>query len=337
MKVTQEVLIRANRIIPNRAKFAAVLAAEALGLRYMMVRFDPVNACNLKCQMCYFSNPAWTEKHARGRFSADDIQRLADFFFPQTLQLFLGCAMEPTVYKNWPDIIRLARQHGVPFNSMTTNAQLLNPNSIDKVIEYGLDEIVVSAHGVRKETYERLMTNASFDTFHKNLRSLQTAKERAHSRDPKLRINYTVNPDNLEELKDFFQVYGDYDLASLQVRPVIDHGGNYRDNDLSRFLSTYAAIVRGLEDQCRKRGVNLIANFDDPTYSQENPFAVVYEEAVLRYIGPMRVWHEDFDWRTETYAQYKRRTGFRGFLAKRVLDGGKPLVHKTTVATHAVK
>lgn len=335
MKIDQEALIRANRLVPNRLKFAAALTAEVLGLRYLMVRFDPVNACNLRCGMCYFSNDGWVKEHGRGRFGWDDIDRLATFFFPQALQLFLGCATEPTVFKGWPGIIHLAKMYRVPFVSLTTNAQLLTPESIGKVIDYRLDEIVVSAHGVRQATYETLMKNASHEKFHANLAELTAAKQRA-GHGPKLRVNYTVNPDNLDELAEFFDVFGAYDIASLQVRPVVEHQGAYRNNDLSAYLGRYDEIIRLLEHQCGERGVKLIANREDPTYSAENPFAVVYEAAVLRYIGPIKVWKEDFDWRKETYAEYKQRTGFRSFLARRCLDGGRPLVRRTSLASHAV-
>jgi MoaA/NifB/PqqE/SkfB family radical SAM enzyme len=338
MKLGQEALVRLNRSIrSNRLKFAAVLVAETLGLRYLMVRFDPATACNLRCGMCYFSDPAWFERFGGPRFAAPDIDRLARFFFPQTLQLFLGCAGEPTVYKNWPDLIRLAKSFGVPFVSLTTNAQRLDRSASEQAIANGLDEVVVSAHGVRPDTYERLMRHASYERLHRNLTDLNAVRDRTGGGRPRIRINYTVNPDNLDELDEFFARFGAYRISALQIRPMIDFGDTaYRKQDLAPHLDRYRRVVGRIAKACHARGVTLFANRDDPTYTAENPYAVVYDSAVLRYVGPLGVWRGDFDWRHETYRSYKRRTGFRRFLARRVVDGGAGLVRTTANASHAV-
>lgn len=338
MKLSQETLVRLNRAVKsNRLKFAAVLAADILRMRYLMVRFDPVTACNLRCGMCYFSNPAWSEQFAGPRFSAEDIDRLARFFFPQTLQLFLGGAAEPTVFKNWPELIRTAKSFGVPFVSLTTNAQLLDREASERAIGYGLDEVVVSVHGVAPATYERLMRNASYARLHHNLANLSAARDRDRASRLRIRVNYTLNPDNLDELDQFFERFGAYEIASLQVRPMIDLGETaYRRNDLAPHLDRYTRVIERVTNACRARGVALLANREDPTYVKANPYAVVYDAAVLRYIGPMGVWRDDFDWRRETYRSYKRRSHYRRSLARGVLDGGASFVQATARASHAV-
>jgi molybdenum cofactor biosynthesis enzyme MoaA len=339
MKHSQETLVRLNRMVrSNRAKFAAVLAAEMIGLRYLMVRFDPVSACNLRCGMCYFSNPGWVDRYAGPHLKKDEIDRLAHFFFPQTLQLFLGCAAEPTVYKGWPELVRLAKSFGVPFVSLTTNAQLLKAEASQTAIVHGLDEVVASTHGVSKATYETLMKNASYERYHRNLADLSHIRDTIGKGRPRIRINYTVNPDNLDELDSFFEVFGRYRIDSLQIRPMFDLGDTaYSKRDFTPHLARYAEIMDRLARQCSVYGVALLANKDDPTYTSENPFAVVYEAAVLRYVGPMTVWHDDFDWRNETYRDYKRRSGFRRFLAKSCIDGGAGLARVTARATHTVQ
>lgn len=333
--MNQEALVRLNRAVrSNRVKFAAVLAAEMLGMRYLMVRLDPATACNLRCGMCYFSNPNWFEHNGGQRLTIEEIDRLARFFFPQTLQLFLGCAGEPTIYKNWPDLIRMAKAFGVPFVSLTTNAQLLDRRANERAVANGLDEVVVSAHGVTPTTYEGLMRNASYERLHRNLADLSAVRDESGAGRPRIRVNYTVNPDNLDELDQFFDRFGDYGIASLQIRPMIDMGGAHRRRDLP--VERYRQTVDRLAATCCERGVTLLANREDPNYAKENPFAVVYDAAVLRYVGPMGVWRNDFDWRRETYRGYKRRSHYRRFLARSVIDGGKALMRATANASHSI-
>lgn len=302
----------------HRAKFAAAYAAHNLGIRHLAIRFDPVMACNLRCRMCYFSNDDYV-KSVKGMFTPEDVERLASMLFPRSLLVVFGCSTEPTIYKNWPELVKLAKRYGVPNVGMTTNGQLIKPEAIEKIIDYGLDEITISCHGVKRETYERFMTKASFDTFHSVLRNLTDAKRRRGVSHPQLRINYTVNSDNLAELDSFFEVFDDYDIKTLQVRPIMDIEGEYRSPIASGELDHYNGIITRLGKECERRGIRYLANTADPTYQETNDHSVILQ-AVQRYVGPMNVWREDFDWRQETYNEYCRRVGWNSYLLKCVFS-----------------
>lgn len=313
-----------------------MLAADLLGARHLIVRFDPVQACNLRCAMCYFSNDEWLQQNPANRFSADEISRLAAMFFWRALQLHIGAAMEPTVYKDYPSLVTLGKRYKIPFIGFTTNGQLLTRTNIRLMMEAGLDEITLSTHGVRKQTYETQMQGASFDTYHRNLKSIVDLKRQLGRKSPAIRINYTVNPDNLSELQDFFVTFGDYDITTLQVRPVVDFGNTDYQNKKWANYGEYEDILDFLMSECRRRGIYLLANREDPGYEQINKFAVVYEKAILRYIGPSRVWKDGFDFKSETYREHASRTGYRRELLKCVLKGDRSLLNKTFVASSQV-
>lgn len=330
-----EKLLKLNKLISNpRLKFAGALALD-LGIRHLIIRFDPVMACNIRCGMCYFSDDNWLATHPVKRFSDDEIERLAAMFLPNALQFHIGCGTEPTMYKNFPKLVALGKRYRVPFVGFTTNAQLLTADKSVALISAGLDEITVSAHGVTRETYERLMKKASFSQFHENLAELVRAKRNVKSSIPRIRINYTVAPDNLEELRKFFQVFGGYEISTLQVRPIVDFGNtDYKNKDLRPFLADYDTIMDELAEECHKRGVIFLANRGNPTYANANNSSFVYEEAFGRWIDPTWVWREDFDWRRQTYKEFKRQIGYRRKLFGYVLKLPKQK-HFQTV-THEV-
>jgi molybdenum cofactor biosynthesis enzyme MoaA len=323
-----EVLLRLNRLIAsNRLKFLAVLTADLIGARHLILRFDPVQACNLRCGMCQFSDDQWLKHHPVKRFSDDDIHRLAEMFFSQALQLHIGCAMEPTVYKGYPSLVTLGKRYKIPYVNLATNGQLLTPAAIRLMIEAGLDEITLSTHGINKDTYEQLMRGASFVTYHRNLKTLVDLKRELGKNKPAIRINYTVNPDNLLELSGFFDRFGDYQIDTLQVRPIIDLGNtDYKNKDMTGQIEQYNEIMDNLTLECHRRNVLLLANRVDPTYQLNNKYAVVYDKAVLRYLGPGGVWKDDFDFRTETYREHMSRIGYRRELLRYVLQGDELLL-----------
>ncbi|QCG92161.1 radical SAM protein [Azospirillum sp. TSH100] len=338
IKADSGTLLKLNALIrSNRLKFAGVLAADLLGIRYTIVRLDPVVACNLRCAMCYFSDPGWYAGNAGPRFTPEQVERIAGDFFPEALQLFIGCGSEPTMWKGYPGIVGLAKRHGVPFVSLVTNAQLLTRPAVDEMLAHGLDEIVVSVHGTRAETYETLMKGARWQRLHDNLAMLVEAKRAAGLERPMLRLNYTVNNDNLAQMTALLSVFGCYGPSTIQIRPMADLGDTaYTDKDLRRSLDAYNAGIARLRRDCETAGVRLLANTQDPLYRSENQRAVVYEHAVLRYIGPQRVWREGFDPMTESYGMLKRRTGFRRSLLRWAALGSSDLERASTLSTSDV-
>jgi molybdenum cofactor biosynthesis enzyme MoaA len=325
-----ESLIRLNRLIgSNRLKFLAVLAADVVGARHLIVYLDPVQACNLRCGMCHFSDDGWRQRYPVKRFSDNDIQRLAEMFFPRAVQLHIGGAMEPTMYKGYPSLVTLARRYNIPFISLTTNGQLLTRSNIRLMIDASLDQITLSAHGSTKKTYEKMMQGASFETFHRALRTIVELKRESGKKKPAIRINYTVNPDNLSELHNFFDVFGEYSITTLQVRPIIDLGNTaYKNKNLTNHLDEYNSVIDFLISECRRRRVHLLANKHDPGYENSNKYAVVFEKAVVRLLTPGSVWRDDFDFRSETYREHLSRIGYRRELLKYVLRGDASLVQK---------
>lgn len=330
-------LIRFNRLITNhRVKFAGVLLWDLLGWRNLFVRLDPVNACNLKCAMCYFSDKEYVKK-TKGIFDDRDLARLAELFYPQTLQLMVGCGTEPTLHRNFMLAIKLGREYGVPYIGVTTNGQRLTEEHMEGFMEYGLDEVTFSTHGVRKGTYEKLMVNASFDRFCEMLARLHELKQRRGASKPEVRLNYTVNEDNLDELSDFFKVYGDYHMQTLQIRPMADVGNTaYAYRDFGPLIPRYQQIVAELERECHRRGIVFMATTMDPTYRTRNKSSYVLT-SVMRYINPQVVWRPDFDWKNETYRQYCKRTGWRKQLLGNIFTGPEKLETADHNLTYEVK
>lgn len=330
-------LLKYNRILKShRIKYAGVLMADILGVRHLSVRIDPILACNLRCRMCYFTDPSWRREN-EGVLTHEQVDRIAEMLFPKALQLVIGCAAEPTTYKDFMMLLKLGKTYGVPYVSLVSNGQLLTEKHIDDFIALGLDELMLSTHGVKKETYEYMMPGASHELFMNLLSSLKTAKMRRNSVSPRLRINYTVNPDNLEELKEFFNVYGDFDISVLQIRPVMDMGDtDYANKDMSEYLNAYKDVVGKLANECRDRKIIFMANTADPTYRSDNPTACLREE-VLRKVSPKEVWKHDFAWESETYREYCSRTEWRSHLFKSIFASAGMCAQNKRTMTYEVE
>ena len=313
-------LLKMNRLVGSlRIKIAGVLAADILKLRHLFVRIDPVLACNLRCEMCYYSDKA-VRQSKRGQFSTEEIARIGGLFFKRTLQLQIGCAAEPLMCKDLGFVLELAHRSRVPFVGLATNGQLMTPQHVSDFLRFGVKEITFSLHGTTRQTYERFMVGASFETCHEKLSMLAQAKREAKSQLPAIRFNYVVNPDNLDELPELLPVFGKYDPDVIQVRPIFDLEHNkYRNYDLQSSSEKYSAILKNLAEECRVSGITLLSSQMLPKPDEKNNQSSALFSTVVRYISPQVVWRSDFDWKGESYDEYCKRIHWKAALAKGVL------------------
>ena len=330
-------LLKLNRLLKNHSlKCLGVLVADRLGMRHLSIRMDPFLGCNLRCQMCHFSSPEYLARKSE-IMSLDEYARVAELMFPKALQVILGCGAEPTVHPKLPALVEMAkRTYRVPFVGIATNAQLLTRDLAANLLDAGLDEITVSVHGVRQETYERLQPPATFEKLHRAFASLTELAEQGRYKFA-VRVNFTVNPDNHRELPEFFQVFGQYKIDILQVRKIFDLGDTvYHDRDLDPYLGHLEATRRTLQEQCEARKTTLLCPGFRAEPEGSNTLSTILLPLVHRSVWPGMVWKEDFDWKNETYEAYCKRTKWHrnllrmartkaSVLQKEILNGHRSL------------
>lgn len=292
--------------------------------------------------MCYFSDDE-KRKEMHGVLSEQDMKAIAKALFHRALKLQIGCGAEPSLYKNLVGIVRLGKQYNVPYISLTTNGNLLTKEQLYCLAEAGLNEVTLSTHGIHKETYEFLMTNGKHELFLQLLNNLKELKKQYP--EFKIRINYTMNEDNTEELKDFWKVFGDVPLDILQLRPVQEIGNSeYQNFSLQKISELLASVVIPLVEECKQRGIICMApeqknleNLEQETPDKDKTF----EELTYCYVSARSCWNEDFDYHTDTFETYCRRKRMGTYILQKLFskDSGKQdkSKHVTRKMNYSVK
>lgn len=303
MRDIYTILRLGTRIKSRRLKLFGIWLFHVLGKRYIGVFLDPSLSCNLRCKMCYFSDEE-KRKKMRGNLSYEEIEAIAKSLFHRALKLQIGCGAEPTLHKDLVKIIELGKQHQVPYISLTTNGNLLTKETLIAAVENGLDELTLSAHGFTRETYEYLMTNGRFDCFRQLLENVAEVKK-DHPKF-KLRINYTINNDNLKELGRIWEVVGN-ELDILQLRPIQRIGeSEYQDFDLTRIYECYDTILVPVIEECHRRNITcLVPDKQNIVVLEENKDDDdSIEQFTYCYVSARSCWQDGFDYRTDTFESY---------------------------------
>ncbi|WP_234119683.1 radical SAM/SPASM domain-containing protein [Clostridium hydrogenum] len=144
-----------------------------------VVQIDPANVCNFKCKFCPSGNEQLRKKNGQLReiMNFDLFKRIIDNlteFDAQIKCIKLWKDGEPLLNHHIGEMIKYIKLKEVSEKvELTTNGYLLNQNLSDKLIESGLDRIIISIEGITKEKYSEVSgVDIDFDGFLKNIRYL---------------------------------------------------------------------------------------------------------------------------------------------------------------------
>jgi molybdenum cofactor biosynthesis enzyme MoaA len=255
--------------------------------------------------MCYFTDENYV-KTLKGVFPKEELNLFAKSILKRAIKLQIGCGTEPTLYKNLTEIIALGKAYKVPYISMTTNANTITKEKLESWCANGLNEITVSLHGVNKETYEEMMGKGDFDKFIQALKFITEIKNTYPNF--QLRINYTFNQDNFEQLAQFWEIFGEINIDALQIRPIKKMGDtSYNNFSMEKVIPKYLGVYNVLREECKTRNTLFLAPSLDQLKSRQSESSIVHNYTYC-YISPTFFWREGYDWKKETFNNYSSRT-----------------------------
>ena len=130
----------------------------------LSVYIETTNVCNLQCIMC----PNKNSKRKKGKMSHELFCKIIDeiaekqpsitvspFYFGEPL-------MDEHIFKR----IEYCKSKGLSYIKLSTNGSLLSENeNYKRLIDSGIDYIIISFDGITKETYESIRVKSCFDKF----------------------------------------------------------------------------------------------------------------------------------------------------------------------------
>lgn len=218
--------------------------------------------CNFRCTYCY-------EKFARGTMSPQvraALKKLAEKRLPRLSSFYVSWFGGEPLYgfeaieELAPFFLETAREHAVKFKSgMTTNGYLLTPATVDKLLSWRITGYQITLDGSQEEhDCSRVARNGegTFDVIFDNLKAL---RRRRDEYEVLVRVNFDRNNyPHLERFLDLLETeLRDDDRFKMHFKAVGKWGGDNDEHlDVCGVKET-EEIKRNLEDEARKRGLNI--------------------------------------------------------------------------------
>ena len=192
---------------------------------------EVTNFCNLRCVICPYPN--LKRKKGEMDFSlfkkiVDEIERKG----PET-RIWLAIMGEPLLLgEKLVDLILYAKNKGIQVN-LNTNAVFLELPLAKKVIEAGVDYIIVSLDGFSKESYDQIRVRGDYDKVVNNLKTTLEYIRKAGIRKTTVIAQFIVTEANEHEV-DAYKKYWIEKGAVVKIRPQLGWGDAVKSKTLDK-------------------------------------------------------------------------------------------------------
>ena len=153
----------------------------------IQVRIENTNLCNAYCTIC----PREKLTRGRGTMGLSLYKRIVkELAEGGTKELHLQGYGEPFVDREIVEKIRLAKEAGIPYTFMVTNASFLNEETSRELLASGLDKLKISFYGLNKTEYESVHRGLNFEEVKGNVERLLLLKKKLKRKTPVISLKY---------------------------------------------------------------------------------------------------------------------------------------------------
>lgn len=178
---------------------------------------ESTSICNLKCPFC----AGTYEKYSYGHIEMDLYKKIVDEGSEKGLySIKLNFRGEPLLHPEIAELVSYAKQKGIVDVFFNTNATLLTERTARKLIDAGLDRLIVSIEGYTKEIYEKNRVGGKFEKVVSNIRNFVELRQKLNSRTPILRlqtVNIEADEGYLKKYEEFWRGFAD-EITCIDLR-----------------------------------------------------------------------------------------------------------------------
>ncbi len=163
------------------------------------ITIDPVNACNLRCPLC---PTGLGQLNQRPIFMSFDTFKIVLDKIPSLQHICLFNWGEPFLNPSIFEMIRYAKEKNIRVMIHSNFSIKKNDDFFLRILESGLDTLVISLDGASQESYSKYRIGGDFNLVLSNIRTLVNLKGKRRLQNPNIIWKFIVNRFNETELAD---------------------------------------------------------------------------------------------------------------------------------------
>jgi radical SAM protein with 4Fe4S-binding SPASM domain len=175
---------------------------------------DPVNLCNLQCSLC----PTGTRSpgRARSHMTFSTFKKIIDELGHYLWTIDLYNWGEPLLNKDIFKMVEYAKSYKIDVN-ISTNLNYFNDDICAKLVNSGLDCLIISLDGASQTSVEKYQKGSNFALVINNIKQLIETKERLKSITPLIKWRFIANKFNENEIRLAKELANDIKINELEI------------------------------------------------------------------------------------------------------------------------
>ncbi len=180
------------------------------------ISIEPTSICNLKCPEC----PTGLDELTRykGHIDFNIYKKTIDELSPYLMNLILYFQGEPFLNKEIFKLIEYSAKTKNIFTITSTNGHFLDIKTSIKIINSGLDKLIISIDGTSQEVYERYRKTGNLETVIQGVKNIISAKKELKSKTPYIVIQFLVFKFNEHQISDIKKLCKDLQVDKLELK-----------------------------------------------------------------------------------------------------------------------
>lgn len=229
------------------------------GRRFLTVRMDTTNRCNLRCRMC----PMRLADNDPNREWADIdpglFRKIAREVFPLAGTVGLSCGAEPFCNEVFPEYLEDLYRADVPVREVVTNGTLMGEDEISALLRTPPTSLTVSIDGARPETHALIRGGADLQKVLSAVEELVRLRNAGGKKFPMVSFSFTLQRSNLRELPDVVELAFRTGAVSVGVVPLVPYRGLEMSGQVVDMNSEQAtATLKQARSTAGRLGIRLV-------------------------------------------------------------------------------
>lgn len=175
--------------------------------------------CNLNCLMCprqAINRPLKDMKFSLFKKIIDEMKDYAEL-------VYLHGLGEPLLCSQFFKFLEYAKSQNLKVG-ISTNATLLSQTQSKKLLDLGLDYLILALDGATKKTYEKIRVGGRFEQVEANIKNFLALKKR-RKKSPFTVIQFITMKENEEEASLFLEKWRHLGAEAVRIKPVVEFFG----------------------------------------------------------------------------------------------------------------
>ncbi len=232
------------------------------------ISVEPTTSCNLQCLECPSGQQTLTR--AAGNIDVSFYKKIIDEHYKYLSYLLLYFQGEPFLHKDFFELIKYASALNI-YTATSTNAHFLDDENVKKILESGLNKIIISIDGVDEETYLKYRKGGDFKKVVEGTKNLVKWRKKLKLKNPLIVLQFLVtryNENQISEMKQFAKQIGVDKLEFKSAQVYNFENGNELIPDIEKYSrykknsdGTYS-IKTKLKNSCWRMWSSLVITWD---------------------------------------------------------------------------